>query len=122
MTVIEVLTQDSIKLPTCFVIDKSETKDGTIVVSDKLNTQGLKSLHSEYFEFCGFSYGFLTLTSFRLVSSVEFKDVPVGEENVLGQTDIAEELAREVVASGKLLHAAAVCGFLKKLLGKQTRF
>ncbi|KAH7729592.1 CBN-ACDH-13 protein [Aphelenchoides avenae] len=88
-------------LPTCFVIDKSETKDGTIVVSDKLNTQGLKSLH---------------------ISSVEFKDVPVGEENVLGQTDIAEELAREVVASGKLLHAAAVCGFLKKLLGNLSDF
>lgn len=57
---------------------------------------------------------------FRLVSSVEFKDVPVGAENELGQTEIAEELAKEVVASGKVLHAAAVCGFLKKLLGMQT--
>jgi acyl-CoA dehydrogenase family protein 9 len=84
---------------TCYLVDKSEIKDGKINVTEKKQTLGLRHIN---------------------LTQVSFTDVPVSDANVLGGYGSGKAVSNELLAYGNFYLGAAVVGFMKKLLCELT--
>uniref|UniRef100_A0AC34RK58 Acyl-CoA dehydrogenase n=1 Tax=Panagrolaimus sp. JU765 TaxID=591449 RepID=A0AC34RK58_9BILA len=92
------VTQESNEsFSTCYIVDKSEITNGQISVAEKKKTQGLCGVH---------------------LSKLNFSNISVREENILGGPGGGNEAANEVMSFGNFYLGSAVVGFMKKALNE----
>uniref|UniRef100_A0A0K0ETG1 Acyl-CoA dehydrogenase family member 9, mitochondrial n=1 Tax=Strongyloides stercoralis TaxID=6248 RepID=A0A0K0ETG1_STRER len=89
------IRSDNNETISCYIFSKNEISDDNIKINNGAPHIGLQSI-----EFC----------------NINFNDINIKEENILGNEGIGIEIASELMYRNKLQYAGAVIGFMKNLL------
>lgn len=97
-----------------YLLDSSELGHGKVDVVDRHETHGLKALNSWVLPIL---FAPLIKTRF-LVSKLKFSNISLTHSKELCSAESTKEISAEILSSNQIYHGAAVCGFIKKLLGE----
>uniref|UniRef100_A0A0N5B628 Acyl-CoA dehydrogenase family member 9, mitochondrial n=1 Tax=Strongyloides papillosus TaxID=174720 RepID=A0A0N5B628_STREA len=86
---------------TCYIIPKNEVSNDEIKIKETSKHLGLKNI-----QFC----------------SIDFNNISVKKENVLGEEGMGIDIASEIIYRNKLQYAGAVIGYMKNLLKDVSKY